>query len=175
MHDQTRRLMESFSKTISEKATVLDVGSCDVNGTFKEYFPNNPYIGIDIVEGPNVDIVVPPYDYPFPDNHFDVVISGSCLEHVRHPWRWMKEVARVLKPGGKIFILVPYNHPYHEHPVDCWRVFPDGMRALFEEAGLTEIACEMHDGSDMGVHPILGRIECFADDQACDTLGIATK
>lgn len=175
MHGQTKSLMASFSQTIPKDATVLDVGSCDVNGTFREFFPENPYIGIDIVEGPNVDIIVPPYDYPFPNNHFDVIISGSTLEHVRHPWRWMKEIARILKSGGKLFVIAPYAHPYHEHPVDCWRIYPEGMRALFEEAELKTIYCEMNDGSYLGEHPILGRIDAYPDDKFCDTLGIATK
>lgn len=30
----------------------------------------------------------------------------------------------------------PVSWPYHEAPVDCWRVYPEGMRALYEEAGL---------------------------------------
>lgn len=186
MHEQSRRMMEQFAKTVPKGLKILDVGSRDFNGNFKYHIPvfgedlkpffsECEYIGIDTDAGDNVDIVVPPYDYPFPDNHFDIIISGSTLEHVRHPWRWIKEVARVLKVGGRVCIIVPHTHPYHEFPVDCWRVFPEGMRALFDEAGLTEISITMQDPADGGTHPILGKMVLMNENPCADTIGIATK
>ena len=175
MHSQSQRLMKDFARQVPKEVPILDIGSRNVNGTFREFFPLNPYIGIDIEAGEGVDMVVPPYEYPFPDNHFEVIISGSTLEHVKHPWRWIKEVARILKPGGKVCIIVPYAHPYHEHPIDCWRIFPEGMRALFEEVGLKEIINEIDDGSNLGEHPVLGNITTFPDNTFGDTIAIATK
>ena len=174
MHEQSKQLMKRFASTVPKDAHILDVGSRDVNGTFREFFPENPYVGIDIEAGDGVDIVVPPYNYPFPDNHWDVIISGSTLEHVRHPWRWMKEVARILKPGGKLCVIVPNEHPYHEHPVDCWRIYPDGLRALLEDFGLTVLSCDMRELHDGGTHPVLGKMY-VENDEIRDTVGIATK
>jgi hypothetical protein len=54
----------------------------------------------------------------------------------------MKEVARVCKPGGLVITLNPTSWPYHEAPVDCWRIYPEGMRALSEECGLEVVVCE---------------------------------
>ncbi len=175
MHEQSNNLMMRFARTVPSGVRVLDVGSRDVNGTFKDYFKHCEYTGIDIEAGDNVDIVVEPYNYPFPDESYPYIISGSCLEHVRHPWRWIREVGRILQKGGTLCVIVPYQHSYHEHPVDCWRIFPDGMRALFEEAGLTTVKAEMHDGSDGGIHPILGQIIIHNTGGFCDTLAIATK
>ena len=176
MHEQSLRLMTQFARTVPAGAKVLDVGSRDVNGTFRDLFPNHDYLGIDIEPGPNVDIVVEPFNYPFEANTFDVIVSGSCLEHVTKPWKWIREVSRILKLGGRLCVIVPYQHAYHEHPVDCWRVFPEGMRALFEEAGLSEESIQMHDGTDQGFHPILQeRIVSLNSDGFCDTIGIATK
>jgi SAM-dependent methyltransferase len=76
------------------------------------------------------------YDIPAPDAAFDIVVSGQVIEHVRKPWIWMKELARVCAPGGVVVTVNPVSWPYHEAPVDCWRIYPDGMRALCEEAGL---------------------------------------
>lgn len=175
MHKQAGVLMERFSRTVEKGSRVLDVGSMNVNGAFREMFQDCDYVGIDIAAGDNVDIVVPEYEYPFQDDAFDVIISGSTLEHVKKPWLWIKEVGRLLKPGGKLCIIVPYAHPYHNHPVDCWRVFPEGLQVLFDEADLKTVKLEMHDGSDGGIHPILGQIVIHNTDGFYDTLGIATK
>jgi SAM-dependent methyltransferase len=76
------------------------------------------------------------HEIPAPDEAFDVVVSGQVLEHVREPWRWMAEVARVCRRGGVVITVNPVSWPYHEAPIDCWRIYPDGMRALCEAAGL---------------------------------------
>ncbi len=47
-----------------------------------------------------------------------------------------EELSRVVRPGGYIVTVNPVSWPYHEAPIDCWRVFPDGMQALLDDAGL---------------------------------------
>jgi SAM-dependent methyltransferase len=44
---------------------------------------------------------------PFPDDHFDSVGALNVLEHVDEPEAFIKEIARVTKPGGKIVISSP--------------------------------------------------------------------
>lgn len=77
------------------------------------------------------------YEFGLEDDAFDVVVSGQVIEHVRKPWVWIRELARVCKPGGKVITVNPVSWPYHEAPVDCWRIYPEGMKALYDEAGLT--------------------------------------
>lgn len=75
-------------------------------------------------------------DLRFPDASFDVVVCMSILEHVPDPQRAIAELHRVLKPGGRIWIQLPFHYPYHESPKDYWRVSPDGLRqwlSAFEE------------------------------------------
>jgi len=79
-----------FIKSVKEKhikhfdgGSVLDVGSCDLNGNNREYFSNSKYIGLDIMEGPNVDVACPVHKYK-PDEKYSVVISTECLEHDMH-------------------------------------------------------------------------------------------
>ena len=79
------------------------------------------------------------YTFPIPDNTYDLVLSGQVIEHVRKMWVWMKEVGRVCKVGGAVITISPVSWPYHEVPIDCWRTFPEGMRALYEEASLDVI------------------------------------
>lgn len=121
---------------------IADVGSLDINGAYRPLFskPGWKYVGIDLVSGPNVDLVVPdPLDYSnIEDKVYDVVVSGQTLEHVKYPYRWIKELRRILKPCGLICVITVWKFNRHEGPAyrDYWRVLPSGMRALFEEAGL---------------------------------------
>ncbi len=40
------------------------------------------------------------------------------------------------KRGGKVITVNPVSWGYHEDPVDCWRIYPEGMKTLYSEAGL---------------------------------------
>jgi SAM-dependent methyltransferase len=134
MHDSSLVLMSRFLKMLPDTPlNILDVGSYDVNGSYKNLIKNPKwkYVGLDMSPGPNVDIVAPPETpFPIPDSSFDVVISGQCFEHCEAPWLLIKEVERVCKPGGMIAIIAPWNFPIHRYPVDCWRILPDGMTYL---------------------------------------------
>jgi SAM-dependent methyltransferase len=131
----------------NEPLSIADVGSIDLNGCYRELFerPGWRYVGFDIQPGKNVDVLLAgPDDWKLPDYHceaFDIVISGQCLEHVAAPWRWIRDVASLCKPGGLIWISAPNTEVFHEHPIDAWRVWPAGMSALLQEAGLEELSC----------------------------------
>jgi len=135
--------MKTFVEQYVKKGdSVLDVGSYDVNGSYKPLFDGCHYLGIDIETGPNVDVVLSEmYKYPFPDNHFDVVVSGQCLEHTFHPWRAVNEIGRVVKHGGFVCLIAPWQWPIHRYPVDCFRILPDGMANMMKDAGLEVLSC----------------------------------
>ena len=124
--------IENYISILDKK--VLDVGSYDVNGSYKHLFPASrfDYVGLDVCDGPNVDIAVKnPYKWSEVEtDSFDVVISGQTLEHVEFFWITMSEMTRVLKCGGTMFIIVPRGFIEHRHPVDCYRFLADGMVAL---------------------------------------------
>lgn len=150
-YNQMARLVNTHLQVLrGAELGILDVGSYDVNGTYKPLFaqPGWRYTGADMVAGPNVDLVLPPkYNWTaIPDNRYDVVISGQILEHVTAPWLMVKEIARVCKPGGMIFIIVPWIINYHPYPIDCWRISHDGMHYLMvEHCALVELECRIYD------------------------------
>src|SRR5690348_15773873 len=82
-----------------------------------------------------------PYEFPVASDSYDIVLSGQVIEHVQKVWAWLNELKRVTKAGGIIITINPVSWPYHAAPVDCWRIFPDGMKALAEEAGLNCKTC----------------------------------
>jgi ubiquinone/menaquinone biosynthesis C-methylase UbiE len=49
---------------------------------------------------------------PFPEGHFDMVISRSVIEHLEDPAQVFREFSRVLKPGGKVVIITPNKYDY---------------------------------------------------------------
>ena len=71
-----------------------------------------------------------------PDNTYDYVISLCAFEHIEFPWLTILEMARVAKPNGFIYIVAPSTGAIHPNTLDCWRYFPDGMRALAKWAKL---------------------------------------
>jgi len=80
------------------------------------------------------------YSFPVPDAAYDVVLTGQVIEHVKKIWVWVKELDRVCKKGGYVIIINPVSWPFHEVPVDCWRIYPDGMKALLEDTSLRVVA-----------------------------------
>lgn len=122
------------SKINKDKIKVLDVGSYDVNGSYKSIFVDKKYeyIGLDMEEGPNVDIVLKnPYDWSeIETDTFDVILSGQTFEHIEFFWITIAEMARVLKKDGLLCIIAPNGFGEHRYPVDCYRFFSDGMIAL---------------------------------------------
>ena len=119
---------------------IFDLGSLDVNGSYREIFehPGWVYKGLDVEAGKNVDIVLKNnYHWKELDSDsVDVMISGQAFEHIEFFWITMLEVARILKPGGLCCIIAPSAGYEHRYPVDCWRFYPDGFRALARFAGL---------------------------------------
>ena len=138
MHESSMERMREFVNEYldsNKHLRILDVGSYDVNGSYKHLFANKnwQYFGLDIEAGPNVDIVAKELYYWGLKHQFDVIISGQCLEHVADTKRWILEIRKNLKPGGIVCIIAPWNWEEHRHPVDCWRILPDGMRFLLED------------------------------------------
>jgi SAM-dependent methyltransferase len=88
------------------------------------------YVGTDIREGNNIDLVMEkPYRIPVKSRSVDIVLSGQVFEHVPFFWASLLEVARVMKPEAYFFMTVPSRG--HQHTdYDCWRIYPDGMRAM---------------------------------------------
>ncbi|KUJ95301.1 MAG: Methyltransferase family protein [Desulfonauticus sp. 38_4375] len=146
MHPTSLNKMRAFAEEYlrdfrGHRLVILDIGSQAVGNmpTYRQFFnnPNWQYYRLDLTEGENVDIAVKdPYSWTeIADNFADVVISGQAFEHIEFPWLTIKEIFRVLKPGGLCCLIAPSAGPEHKHPYDCWRIYPDGMRALAKWAG----------------------------------------
>lgn len=151
MHESSLDNMRNFrdnylSHRWEDKLNILDLGSMDIQGSYRPLFdsPSWSYTGLDLEPGPNVDLVLhKPYKWrEIPTLSADVFISGQCLEHVEFFWLTMLEIERVLKNEGLLCLLVPSGGFEHRYPVDCWRFYPDGLRALARFAGLETVTAD---------------------------------
>jgi len=82
---------------------VLEVGSLNINGTVRDFFENCDYTGLDLGEGPGVDIVCQGQKYDAPARTYDVVCSAECFEHNPYWLETFKNMMRVCKRKGLIF------------------------------------------------------------------------
>lgn len=96
-----------------DNCNVLDVGSLDINGNNHYLFTNYNYLGIDVGEGKNVDVVSPAHLFKS-DNLFDVVISSECFEHDMYYDLTIKNIVNLTKSGGMfIFSCASDGRPEH--------------------------------------------------------------
>ncbi|MCP4581684.1 MAG: class I SAM-dependent methyltransferase [candidate division Zixibacteria bacterium] len=125
---------------------VLDLG-CG-GGDSVDYFRKKSKVikwaGLDIEVSPEVDarkrtdcefITYDGINIPFADNHFDIIYTRQAFEHVRYPLELLKEVHRVLKPGGYFLGSTSQLEPYHAFSL--WNYTPYGFSLIIDEAGLS--------------------------------------
>lgn len=129
--------MRSLAPQIS--GHLLDIG-CG-RKPYKSLFKVDSYLGLDIEnpghshEQEDIDVFYDGKTFPFPDNHFDSALCNQVLEHVFNPEEFVAEIQRVLKPGGKLLLTVPFAWDEHEQPFDYARYSSFGLKDLFERNG----------------------------------------
>ncbi|WP_158946212.1 class I SAM-dependent methyltransferase [Pseudodesulfovibrio cashew] len=109
---------------------VLDAG-CGLQ-PYRFLLPSvTDYVGMDVVPGPFVDYLVKTGErFPFLDESLDAVLCTQVLEHVEDEVFFLDEIARVLKPGGRLVISIPFIYQVHGAPHDYRRLSEFGLRRL---------------------------------------------
>lgn len=160
MHSSVINLFQRFQLTylkdkVSQELTIAELGSYNVNGTLRDYILSTKwgYVGFDIKHGPAVDVVIEPYRIPEEwCGKFDIVLSSQVVEHVPEIWKYIWNIRELMKDKDSIcFITTPNTIEYHPYPVDCWRLWPDGMRALLGYANLKVLECYAEGIDTVGI------------------------
>ncbi len=100
----------------------------------------------------NVDIIVEDHQpLGIKDQYADVVVSTSCFEHDPQFWVTFKDLVRVVKTGGLLYINAPSGGPYHGYPRDCWRFYEDAWKALSDWCPTAQLV-EHYIDTDVQMH-----------------------
>lgn len=145
---------EKLKEIFKEKKLILDIGGGlrldpKKNNRSKSEWPwlipllkDVDYKILDKVPDYHPDIVGDVHELPLADNSVDAVIAMCILTHVEDPQKAMREMYRVLKPGGQIFMFLPflfYYHPMGDYYKDFWRFTHDGIEHLMRDFTKTEL------------------------------------
>ena len=90
---------------------------------------------LDIFEHELIQITSPLHDIPCADEYFNAVFCNAVIEHVSNPVEVVRELYRILKPGGYLYLAVPFLQPEHLCPDDFQRYTSNGLKKLVEDAG----------------------------------------
>lgn len=132
---------------------LLDVAPQDHEGA-RPYFPDGVTVetfDIDPAAGATHTGDLTQHNESIPDGSFDYVVCTEVLEHTLQPFDAAAELARLLKPGGLLFLTVPFNFRIHGPLPDCWRFTEHGLRALLEPA----FAIEELDAAETPGRPLM--------------------
>ncbi len=137
---------EQFARDLPDGARILDAGAGE--GNYQHLFTRHRYTGVDLGVGDSdwnygsLDAIADLTAVPFREGVFDAAINIVTLEHVREPACVLAELSRVLRPGGKLLLIVPHEWEEHQTPHDYFRYTRYGLRYLLERAGMTGIEIE---------------------------------
>lgn len=143
-----------IKEIFSNAATVIDIGgglriSQEKNNRYDParawivpLAKNVDYKVLDPVDTYHPDIVGDIHHLPLKDNTIDAIICLAVLEHVENPLVAVQEMRRVLKPGGRCLIYVPFLYYYHAeigYYKDYWRFSHDALALLLKDFASVEI------------------------------------
>jgi SAM-dependent methyltransferase len=131
---------------------LLDVG-CGPKPYLPFFEPHAAeYVGVDVAN-PAADLTGTAEALPVPGASFDVVLCTQVLEHATDPPQVVRELARVVAPGGRVLASTHGVQVYHPSPEDLWRWTHVGLERLFTENG---------DWKALTVRPGSGTTACVA-------------
>lgn len=125
--DSRDESQQRFEKTVAPLKDKLQIG---VRG--EKIGPE--WIAVDLFDDSSlIDHNYDIQNLPFESESFDCVVCNAILEHVPWPELALYEFHRILRPGGHLWIEVPFIQAYHSHPYDYWRCTLPGIRRWCED------------------------------------------
>ncbi|HVO73170.1 MAG TPA: glycosyltransferase [Ignavibacteriaceae bacterium] len=158
-------IKESIIKNLSRfKGILLDLGCGEM--PYKNFILNNQpavtkYIGMDIrneIYQKNIkpDIYWDGINIPLRDESIDCTFATEVFEHVPYLDNLLRELHRVMKPGGRIFFTVPFLWPLHDIPNDEYRYTPFSLKRIFNAAGFSNTELGFLGGWDASLAQMIG-------------------
>lgn len=136
------REVAAEARALPAGARVLDAGAGEA--PYRPLLTHTAHTTHDWAASPHpgarrADVVADLADLPVADASFDAVLCTEVLEHVAEPAAALAELHRVLAPGGRLLVTVPFVIELHEEPHDHFRYTSHGLRGLLERAGFEQV------------------------------------
>jgi SAM-dependent methyltransferase len=142
--------VERSAASVPAGKRVLDAGAGE--GPYRARFAHARYMALDDRRGETrwnyggLDVVGDLQRMPVRDAAFDAVLCTETLEHLTDPESFLRETARVLRSGGRLFLTAPLHFKEHQEPHDYFRYTRHGLALLLGRAGFVEPAVEPEGG-----------------------------
>ena len=145
-----KKYIEKISMSVLPGSRILDAGAGECR--HKKYFAHASYVSQDLCIGDakwdfsKVDIRSEIYNIPVANESYDYILCTEVLEHLKYPDLAFKEFQRILKKGGKLFVICPLTFAEHQQPHDYFRYTQFALKLLAEENGFSIQAMEKEGG-----------------------------
>ena len=134
-----RSLFNLTIKDYSINGKILDIGNSNQRASYLKYFnvaAGSELIFTDIKEAPEIVYLDVTQPFPFADESLDFVLAFHLFEHVYNYQFAPKEILRILRDRGYVFVAVPFLYEYHADPDDYFRFTDSSLRLIWENVGL---------------------------------------
>lgn len=134
-----RKFVEMVSEMVDDSKKLLDAGAGECQ--YKPYFRHMNYVSQDLCIGDKdwdfsqIDIKSEIYDIPVEDESFDYILCMEVMEHLKYPHKAFKEFSRILRHGGKLFVVCPLTWAEHQIPHDYFRYTQYALKMLADDNG----------------------------------------
>lgn len=150
MHKQAYDYVADMANRYGPFESVVELGSQDMNGSVRSLFESaRSYVGLDVAEGPGVDVVFDPSDPWVPKDMVDLVVCCEVLEHVEEWYRVLYHAYACLKPGGRLILTCAGpNRRVHSgvtgkrqlEPGEHYaNVHPEALKVALQMSGFNEV------------------------------------